>query len=211
LNKVLVTGFGPFANEKVNPALEVIKQLSKEKISTEDGSKITLKTIELPVVFGDCIDKLGKEIKKFKPNLVLSIGQAGGRSDISIEKVGLNLNHASIPDNDGNKPNDQPIAADGPVAYYTTIDVRKTYEDLKEAGIPAQISYSAGTYVCNNITYGALHYLATKQKDDGIKYGFIHIPFLPSQAANKRKPEPSMALSLVLKAIKRIILVNLDD
>ena len=205
MKKVLLTGFDPFGSDKINPSLELIKEFTGKEIA---GTKIV--TSKLPVVFGKAIDEFKKIVKETKPILILSLGQAGKRDAISIEKVGINLSDARIADNEGNKPLDEPIILEGPAAYFTTINVRKTYEKIKEAGIPVQISYSAGTYVCNNLTYGALHFLHTENLAETIKYGFIHIPYLPSQAAEKPMPPPSMSLELIKRAIEIAIVTNLE-
>jgi pyroglutamyl-peptidase len=203
MKKVLLTGFEPFGKDKVNPALELIK-----KMANEDIPNVELTTIRLPVVFGEAITTLVSAIEKNKPNLILSIGQAAGRMVVSIERIGLNMNDTDHPDNAGNKPRDELIATDGPAAYFTTIDIRKTLKEIKKAGIPARISNSAGTYVCNNIIFGALHYLV-KNNLTKIKYGFIHIPYLPSQAAEKPKPFASLPLEIIEKAVRIAIDVNI--
>jgi pyroglutamyl-peptidase len=204
MKKVLLTGFEPFGGESINPALEVIKEITEEKMTN-----IELTVMQLPVIFGKAYELLIKKISDVNPDLILSIGQAGGSARISVEKVGLNFKDSKIPDNEGSKPKDELIISDGPVAYFTTINVRKTTNNLKKAGIPAIISYSAGTYVCNNLVYGALHYLNTTNKE--IKYGFIHVPFLPQQVANKKREVPSMSLMTIKEAIKIIITTNLVD
>ena len=208
MRKVLLTGFGPFGNDKVNPALEVIKKLDKQELKIKKEA-IVISTIELPVVFGKAIEIFRKAVPKVNPELILSIGQAGGRAVIAIERVGININDASIADNEGNKPQDEYIEPSGPAAYFTTINIRKTCEEIKKAKIPALISNSAGTYVCNNIIYGALHFLMKTKKYSTIKYGFIHIPYIPSQIATKEKPIASMSLDNIIEAIKIAIRTNL--
>lgn len=203
MKKVLLTGFEPFGKDKVNPALELIKKMAKEEIP-----EIALSTTRLPVVFGEAITELISSIEKTNPDLILSLGQAAGRSVIAIERIGLNMNDADTEDNAKNKPRDELIAPNGPVAYFTTIDVRKTYQEIRKAGIPVFISDSAGTYVCNNIIYGVLHHLATNNQNH-IKYGFIHIPYLPSQAAEKPRPIASLPLDIIEKAVRIAIDVNI--
>ncbi|MBK5114264.1 MAG: pyroglutamyl-peptidase I [Candidatus Heimdallarchaeota archaeon] len=203
MKKVLLTGFDPFGKDKVNPALELVKKMANEVIQD-----VELTTISLPVVFGEAITKLVSSIEKIKPDLILSVGQAAGRMVVSIERIGLNMDDSDFSDNAGNKPRDELIATNGPAAYFTTIDVRKTFKEIKKAGIPVKISNSAGTYVCNNLIYGALHYLVSNNLKT-IKYGFIHIPYLPSQVAKKLKPFPSMPLDFVEKAVRIAIKVNI--
>jgi pyroglutamyl-peptidase len=128
---------------------------------------------------------------------------------ISIERLGININDARIADNEGNKPSDQLIEDDGPTAYFTTINAKKTYDALQKQGIPAKVSYSAGTFVCNNLIYGVMHFLTQKKMVDSTKFGFLHIPYLPAQVASKTKLFPSMSLSLIEKAVPIIIKTNL--
>lgn len=213
MKKVLLTGFGPFGQDKVNPALEVIKEMEGEIIALKDKSndelKVKIITAELPVVFGKAITEFKKKVEEIKPDFILSIGQAAGRSVLALERFGVNMNDTIFPDNEDNKPQDELIEPTGPTAYFTTLALRKTQEVLNKEGIPALISNSAGTYVCNNIVYGALHFLTTTDEYSKIKYGFIHIPYLPGQAAEKQKPFPSLPLDIVKKAIRITIEVNL--
>ena len=203
MKKVLLTGFDPFGKDKINPALELIKKMAKEEIPD-----VVLTTIRLPVVFGEAIAELISAIEKTKPDLILSLGQAAGRMVVSIERIGLNMNDTDHADNANNKPRDELIADNGPAAYFTTINVRKTYQEIKKASIPVSISNSAGTFVCNNIIYGVLHHLANNNQNH-IKYGFIHIPYLPSQAAEKSKPFASLPLEIIEKAVRIAIDVNI--
>ena len=208
MKKVLLTGFGPFGDDKINPALEVIKEFTNQK---EETSTITyaIYVKELPVIFGEAIEVFKEAVIEIEPDLVLSIGQAGGSMGISLERIGINLNDARIADNKGKTPQDEKIEENGVDAYFTTIDIRTTFNALKAEGIPVIISNSAGTYVCNNLIYGALHFLSTSENFTKIKYGFIHIPYLPKQVSEKKKILPSMSLNLMKKAIKKIIEVNL--
>ncbi|MCG3252465.1 MAG: pyroglutamyl-peptidase I [Candidatus Heimdallarchaeota archaeon] len=203
MKKVLLTGFDPFGKDKINPALELIKKMAKEEIPD-----VVLTTIRLPVVFGEAIAELISAIEKTKPDLILSLGQAAGRMVVSIERIGLNMNDTDHADNANNKPRDELIADNGPAAYFTTINVRKTYQEIKKASIPVSISNSAGTFVCNNIIYGVLHHLASNNQNH-IKYGFIHIPYLPSQAAEKARPFASLPLEILEKAVRIAINVNI--
>lgn len=203
MKKVLLSGFEPFGSESVNPALEVIKELAKEEMEN-----VELIILQLPVVFRKAFEILITKINDNVPDLILSIGQSGGSAGILVEKVGININNAKIPDNEGNKPIDKLITREGPAAYFTTIDIRKSVNNLKKAGIPVAVSYSAGTYVCNDLIYGVLHYLNTSNIN--LKYGFIHVPFLPQQVTIKKQVVPSMSLSIIKEAIKILITTNLD-
>jgi len=202
MNKVILTGFEPFGGDSINPALEVIKVLEKEPLPG-----VEILPLRLPVVFGKAIEEVIAAIKSFSPSLIISVGQAGGRPSISVERLGININNARIADNAGNQPRDEVIVADGPAAYFTTIDCQKTVEAIKEKDIPATISYHASTFVCNNLIYGTLHYLASHHLP--IKFGFLHVPFLPEQAAKKEKEPPAMKLSSITESVKVAIKANL--
>ena len=175
--KILVTGFDPFGGEKINPAYEAVKLLPA-KICDADIVKL-----EIPTVFGKCGDTVEKAIEQHNPDFVICVGQAGGRSCISIEKVAINFVEARIADNEGNQPLDKAIVPDGPVAYFSTLPVKAMVENVRSKGIPSNLSYSAGTFVCNDVMYRLLHMLATKYHH--IKGGFIHVPYTLAQAATK--------------------------
>mgnify|MGYP005752020565 FL=1 len=192
--KVLVTGFDPFGGEKVNPAYEAVKLLP----DTIAGAEII--KIEIPTVFTRSADVLEEAIRKYQPDMVLDVGQAGGRSCMTVEKVAINLKEARIPDNDGEQPFDEPIREDGDTAYFSTLPVKAMVENMRAHGIPAHISYTAGTYVCNCIMYHAL-YLAAK-KYPGIRAGFIHVPYESGQVVDKANGTPFMALEMIAKGLE---------
>ena len=176
--KLLVTGFDPFGGESINPALELIKALPGEI----DGWEII--PLEIPTVFHKSIEVIRKAMEEHRPDAVLSIGQAGSRPDLSVERVGINCDDARIPDNEGNIPVDAKIFADGDDAYLLTLPIKAMVQAIQAAGIPASVSNTAGTFVCNHVAYGVA-YLAKKQFP-GTRTGFLHIPYLPCQAAGKR-------------------------
>lgn len=192
MKKILVTGFDPFGGEKVNPALEVIKLLPKEI----NGNKIEV--IEIPTVYKKSIEKIEKAIKNFNPDFILSIGQAGGRTDISIERVAINIDDFRIKDNEGNQPIDEKIFSDGENAYFSTLPVKAIKKKILEKKIPVSISNTAGTFVCNHVFYGVRYLLEKKYPEK--KSGFIHIPYLPEQVIDKTDV-PSMNLNDILLAI----------
>lgn len=197
MKKVLVTGFGPFGGEPVNPALEAIKLLEGKTIA-----EARVITRELPVVGQECIEKITGFIREIDPSLVVAVGQAGGRVDITPERVAINIDDFRIKDNAGRQPVDEPIVAGGPTAYWSTLPIKAIVDHLRKNGIPASVSNSAGTYVCNNIFYGLMHYLAGEGHRR--RGGFIHIPFLPEQAA--RNPgQPSLALETVVRGLELAI------
>lgn len=205
MKRVLLTGFDPFGGETVNPSWEAVNQLRHGKLS---GIEVVTK--ELPTVFEKSVRLLRQWVLELKPDVVIGIGQAGGRSDIAIERLAVNLDDARIPDNEGNQPLDKPIIAGGPSAYWSTLPVKGIEAAVREAGIPASISYSAGTFVCNHLFYSLQHMLASSHYQ--VRGGFIHIPYLPAQVA-ERPGVPSMSLELVVKAIEIAIQTStsMDD
>ena len=198
--KILVTGFDPFGGDSVNPALELIKQLPTEI----DGCEII--TQEVPTVFHKSIRVIKTAIDLHHPDAVLSIGQAGGRPDMTVERVGINCDDARIPDNEGNSPVDAKIFEDGDDAYLLTLPIKAMVKEMQNAGIPTSVSNTAGTFVCNHVAYGVA-YLARKYYPE-MKTGFMHIPYLPYQAADKRGVASMSLESLktgTIAAIKAII------
>ena len=193
--KLLLTAFTPFDGEKINPALEAVK-LVKDRI----GNLLIVK-LEVPTVFGKSIDTVREAIEREKPDFVLSIGQAGGRAEITPERVAINLNDARIPDNEGNQPIDEPIFPDGENAYFSTLPVKAMVEAIRKEGLPSSLSNSAGTYVCNHLMYGVLYYL---DKRPVIKAGFIHVPYIPEQTKNK-KEMPALELSEIVRGLEAAI------
>lgn len=193
--KLLLTAFTPFDGEKINPALEAVK-LVKDRI----GNLLIVK-LEIPTVFGKSIDTVREAIEQEKPDFVLSIGQAGGRAEITPERVAINLDDARIPDNEGNQPIDEPIFPDGENAYFSTLPVKAMVEAIRKEGLPSSLSNSAGTYVCNHLMYGVLYYL---DKRPVIKAGFIHVPYIPEQVKNK-KDIPSLELSEIVRGLEAAI------
>jgi len=198
IRKILVTAFDPFGGESVNPALAAVMQLPDEM----DGISIIKK--ELPTAFGRGGDILRSILDEEKPDAVISVGQAGGRAGITIERVAINIDDARIPDNDGIKREDTPIEPTGPAAYFSTLPIKAIVGALQDAGIPAAVSDSAGTFVCNHVMYTALHYAALKQP--GLKAGFVHIPYLPGQVVDK-PAVASMSVETVVAGLKMAIAV----
>lgn len=194
--KILVTGFDPFGGEKINPALETIKRLP----DTILGAQII--KLEIPTVVGKSLAKIKEAVEKENPDVVLSIGQAGGRSEITVERIGINIDDCRIPDNEGNQPIDEPVVKGGPAAYFVTVPIKAIVENIKAHNIPASISNTAGTFICNHICYGVAH-LAAQRTAAGkpMKSGFIHIPFLPEQAIGKPALTPSMSLETIVSGI----------
>lgn len=194
--KILVTGFDPFGGEKINPALETIKRLP----DTILGSQII--KLEIPTVVGKSLAKIKEAVEKENPDVVLSIGQAGGRSEITVERVGINIDDCRIPDNEGNQPIDEPVVKGGPAAYFVTVPIKAIVENIKAHNIPASISNTAGTFICNHVCYGVAHLVAQRTAaGKPMKSGFIHIPFLPEQVIGKPALTPSMSLETIVSGI----------
>ncbi|WP_265455513.1 pyroglutamyl-peptidase I [Enterococcus sp. HY326] len=192
--KVLVTGFDPFGEDKVNPAFEAVKLLPEEIAGAE------IVKLEVPTVFGESSEKVAAMIHAEKPDIVICVGQAGGRASVSFEHVAINLIEARIADNKGNQPLGQAIQADGKNAYFTSLPLKAMVKNASDHGLPAYISYSAGTFVCNEIMYNLLY---TIEKNNlGIKGGFIHVPFEPSQTVGKAVNVPSMSIEIIAKTIE---------
>lgn len=175
--KVLLSAFDPFGGETINPALEVVNGV-RERIGD-----IEVRKIEIPTIFVKSYEVLLREAQEYKPDIILAIGQAGGRYEISIERVAINIDDARIPDNAGNQPIDEVIFKDGKNAYFSNLPIKAMMQEIREAGIPSAISNTAGTFVCNHTLY-ALMYHIDKFKI-AKKGGFIHIPYLPTQVISK--------------------------
>ncbi|MDK6377608.1 MAG: pyroglutamyl-peptidase I [Lactobacillus crispatus] len=194
--KILVTGFDPFGSDKINPAIEAVKRLP----ATIKGAKII--KLEIPTVFNKSAQVVHQAIVKEQPDYVLNVGQAGGRSALTPERVAININDGRIPDNDGYQPLDEPIQPDGDTAYFTQLPIKAMAKAIRAAGLPAIVSNTAGTYVCNHIFY-QVQYMRTKEFPK-LKAGFIHIPFLPEQVIT-RPNQPSMALADIVKGLTAAI------
>ncbi|HES5837990.1 TPA: pyroglutamyl-peptidase I [Streptococcus pyogenes] len=199
--KILVTGFDPFGGEAINPALEAIKKLP----ATIHGAEI--KCIEVPTVFQKSADVLQQHIESFQPDAVLCIGQAGGRTGLTPERVAINQDDARIPDNEGNQPIDTPIRADGKAAYFSTLPIKAMVAAIHQAGLPASVSNTAGTFVCNHLMYQAL-YLVDKYCPNA-KAGFMHIPFMMEQVVDKPNTA-AMNLDDITRGIKAAIFAIVD-
>ena len=195
--KILVTGFDPFGGETVNPAYEAVKLLP----DTIGGAQIF--KLEIPTVFSLSGPAVEEGIKKYQPDVVLCVGQAGGRASISVEKVAINFVDARIPDNNGEQPLDEPLQADGPAAYFSTLPVKSMVQHVKDAGLPCYLSFTAGTYVCNSIMYNVLY--MCEKRYPGIRAGFIHVPYACGQVIDKANTTPSMPLETIAKSLEYAI------
>ena len=187
--KLLINGFDPFGGETVNPAWEAVKKLP-DRITD-----YTLYKLEIPTVFGLAAETVLAKATDFQPDVILCIGQAGGRAAVTPERIAVNIRDARIPDNAGNQPGGEQIAPDGPAAYFATIPVKEMAAAIENAGIAATVSNSAGAFVCNDTLYSLLHHYA----DTDVKVGFIHVPYLPEQG------QPNMELEVITKALEAAI------
>ena len=194
--KVLVTGFDPFGGEPINPAWEAVKAM-KDTIA---GAEIV--KMQIPTVVGKSIEKIHQKMKELQPDLVISVGQAGGRFGVTPERVAINVTDARIPDNEGNQPIDEPIFPDGPAAYFSNLPVKAMVQAIKDAGYPSVLSNSAGTYICNHVMYGILYYI--EKEFPHVRGGFIHVPYAPSQVVNKPST-PSMALADITASLEAAV------
>lgn len=194
--KVLLTGFTPFGSETLNPSYEAIKKIENK------NENIDLKIVEIPTQFYKSIEELKKEINLFNPDVAICVGQAGGRHNISFERVAININDARIPDNGGNQPIDEIIDNEGESAYFTNLPIKSMVKKLKKSNIPAEVSNTAGTYVCNHLMYGLMNIINKEKKD--IKGGFIHVPFIHSQVMDKKK-QPSLSIETIVEGFELIL------
>lgn len=192
MNTILVTGFDPFGGETCNPSWEAVCRVPE----TIGGATVIRR--QLPTVFGAAGEALRDAIREVQPDLVLCTGQAGGRAAITVERVAVNLRDARIPDNAGAQPADVPIRPDGPDGYLSTLPTRAMVDAIVAGGLPAALSYTAGTFVCNEVLYTLLDTAARENLP--IRGGFIHVPYLPSQTVAK-PTQPSMALEDIVRAL----------
>jgi len=190
---VLLTGFEPFNGADINPSWEAARALDGWS-----GPGFQVAARELPCVFGRANLALFDAIDALQPDIVIAVGQAGGRHEISVERVALNVDDATIPDNAGQQPVDATIADGGPAAYFSTLPIKAIVRALRLRGFPAGVSQTAGTFVCNHVFYGLMQHATGR----ALKGGFIHVPFLPEQAAGRSEPTPSMALNDIIDGLR---------
>lgn len=199
---ILVTGFTPFGGERTNPSWQIVKALP-DSIA---GHRIEKRRV--PTEFGKAIDFTTRAIDKLRPEIVLCFGQAGGRSRMSVERIAINVDDARIADNAGQQMIDRPIADDGAAGYFCTVPIKAMVAAMVKAGAPAEVSNSAGTFVCNHLIYGVLHHIATAEMD--ARAGFIHVPYLESQVLDKADT-PAMSLALMITGAKAAIMAAIRN
>lgn len=191
--KLLITGFDPFGGESINPSWEAVNGLP------ETVGEWKLSKLQVPTVFGKAGETVLAAAETLRPDAVLCVGQAGGRAAVTPELVAINLRYGRIADNAGVSPMDEPVVPDGPAAYFSTLPVRAMAQAVTEVGLPGQVSYSAGAFVCNDLLYTVLHRYAGTP----VRAAFVHVPFLPQQA---KEGVPSLTLEEIQKALQAIIL-----
>jgi pyroglutamyl-peptidase len=190
----LLAGFEPFAGDDINPSQQIAAALDGETLA---GHRIVGAT--LPTEFARAATAIDALIRKHHPAVVIAMGQAGGRDGISIERIAINVIDARVADNAGAQPIDIPVVADAPSAYFSTLPIKAMLQALRDAGIPAAISNTAGTFVCNQVFFALAHAIATRHPS--LRGGFVHVPFLPEQA-KRRENAPSMELLLMIEAAR---------
>lgn len=203
MKRVLLTGFEPFDREAINPSWEVARRLDGWQCGEH---AVTAR--RLPCAFDPIRNTLGRALSDLAPEIVIAVGLAGGRVDVSLERVAINVDDARIPDNDGAQPVDRPVVAGGPAAYFTTLPVKAILQNLRRAGLPAQVSNTAGTYVCNH-TFYMLRHLAETAHPIVRRAGFVHIPWLPEQAA-RHPGSPSLALDTLVAALRIAVETSIE-
>ena len=194
---VLVTGFTPFGGERTNPSWDIVKGLP------ETISGYRLEKLRVPTEFGKAIAVTTRAMDKLAPSIVLCFGQAGGRTCMSVERIAINVNDARIADNAGRQMIDEPIRTDGPAAYFCTVPIKAMVAAMTKANVPADVSNTAGTFVCNHLMYGVLNHIS--ETNSGIRAGFIHVPYLESQVLDKRDVA-SMSLATMIAGAKAAIM-----
>jgi len=194
--RALVTGFDPFGGDKVNPSSLAVSRLKRRV------GRIEIVTAVLPTSYATSAKVLRKAIDRARPDIVLCVGQAGGRTDLCLERVGINVQDARIPDNDRKQPIDVPVSAKGPAAYFATLPIKACVAAMRKAGLPAIVSNTAGTFVCNHILYSLMDIIAGHSRP--MRGGFLHIPYVPEQAA-RLGAAPSMAVDDIARGIEIIL------
>lgn len=202
--KILLTGFEAFGGESLNPSWLAVKALHGRRML---GHVVV--AAQLPTVFGTSLRRLEMLLQQHQPALVVCVGQAGGRGALSLERVAINVNDAPIPDNGGARPIDTPVVHGAPVAYFTSLPIKAMLAALHQEGIRAEVSQTAGTFVCNHVFYGLMRALATNPRLQRTRGGFVHVPWLPEQGA------PNMALDDIVRglrvAVRRALLAREDQ
>ncbi|MEV0481881.1 pyroglutamyl-peptidase I [Streptomyces sp. NPDC050508] len=204
MTRILLTGFEPFGGEASNSSWEAVTRAAAE---TPPGTNITV--TRLSCAFGTALDELRAAITRAAPDLVLCTGQAGGRPDLTVERVAVNVDDARIPDNSGRQPIDEAVVEAGPAAYFAALPVKACVAAARAVGVPASVSQTAGTFVCNHVFYGLMHLFATELP--GLRGGFVHVPYTPEQTLGTARP--SLPSSLAARGLRAVLTTaaSLDD
>ena len=189
MKRLLITGFDPFGGAAVNPSWMAV-----ERLPDQIGECVLCK-LQIPTVFGKAAAAVLEIARQFCPDTILCVGQAGGRAAVTPERIGVNIRDARIPDNAGNQPRGEFVDSSGPAAYFSTLPVEAMAQAIRDAGVDATVSNSAGAFVCNDVLYSLLHHY------DGtaVRVGFVHVPYLPEQGA------PSMELAQIVRSLEAVI------
>ena len=195
MTRILLTGFEPFGGESTNPSQQAVQRLA----TGPTPENVQLVGVSLPVMFGTAIEVMTAAVHEHEPDIVICVGEAGGRVAVTPERFAINLDHAPFPDNAGRQPIEQTITTDGPVAYRSTLPVTDMVQAMRAAGIPAAPSSSAGNYVCNNVFYGLMHLIATTRPQ--LVGGFVHVPYMHEQVLHRADAQPSLSIATITDAI----------
>ncbi len=196
---ILLSGFEPFDGESVNPSWLVAQALHGRRVG---GARVV--SVCLPCVFDEASGALVQAVRRHQPLLVLALGQGGGRAALSMERVAINVVDARIPDNAGAQPVDSPVVPGAPTAYFATLPLKAMLQALRDAGVPGEVSQSAGTFVCNHVFFALMHALATASPDSA-RAGFMHLPWLPEQAARRSGSPPSLPLATQVEGTRAVL------
>ena len=206
---VLLTGFEPFEGASINPSWEAVRALEGWRFQAGEGGTVQVHARRMPCAFGAALDALDAALAELRPHVVIAVGQAGGRAAFTPERVAINLDDGRICDNAGCQPIDQPVVAGGPAAYFSTLPVKAIVQAVRGAGLPAEVSNTAGTFVCNHLFYGLMHRLAQPgAQARGVRGGFIHIPCLPEQVATLPGAPPALPLADAVAALRIAVQVS---
>ena len=195
MTRVLLTGFEPFDGESANPSWQAVRAAA-----AEPPAGVEFFAAELPCVYGAARVALRDAIEEARPEIVVCVGQAGGRPDITVERLAVNVDDARIPDVSGAQPVDEVIVPGGPAAYFSTLPIKACVAAVRAAGLPASVSNTAGTFVCNHVFYALAHLIATELPD--IRGGFVHVPYAPEQVLHRA--QPSLPVASVAQALREI-------
>lgn len=203
MTTVLLTGFEPFGGETVNPSWQAVSALA----ARPPVAGVTLRTALLPCVYGVAADVLRDAVTRWDPDVVVGVGQAGGRHQVTPERIAVNLDDAPAPDNAGGSPVDRPVVDGGPLAHRSGLPVKAIVAALRAAGIPAAVSDTAGTYICNHVFYAVMHLVATERP--GMRAGFVHVPYSHDQVVDRAGAVPSLALDSITDALGVVVATTL--